>query len=433
MNRRHGVHVILGALTPAYDGYDAETLTYPYLRSALKTQNMPSFLMRHSSELWRRRLKFSPAMIQEDWQSTYLLNAAYRLQKAWSVPEKVFWSTQFTTTSVKLFGRPLAREVASIAAHELEFFEEVVRDYEIDEEFAAPVLDAYRSLTSKRAKPLPPLEDRYADLLEKIRGIVARQYGDCFKVFEPYAPNVPLHPTEVACVFLAALNVLRVSDPMWSGWTVVMNRSAKLSVNVARKKIVVGKRRAPLLIGDIRGLFAHEVLVHAKRAVHGKTRAPELALGLPDYIAAEEGLGVLIESAMNGSVPAKVKDRYVDIALALGDWRRMPMTRNDMFTFCFSRSVLRSIALDEPVDVDLLEKVTWEHVNRIYRGGLGNKYVAVFTKDVAYYRGFIKIANYLRRAAKKDRLEKSLTYVYQGKFDPTNQNHRKFVADCGKK
>jgi hypothetical protein len=361
------------------------------------------------------------------------LNAAYRLQKAWTMPEKIFWSSQFTTTSVKLFGRPLRREVSSISAHEIEYFEEIVRDLEIDEDFARPVIEAYQSLLSKRAKPLAPIEERYASLLEQIREVVMEEYGDCFEMFEPYAPNIPLNPTEMAGIFLAALNVLRVRDPLWSGWTVTMNRSAKLSVNATRKRIVVGRRRAPLLISEIRGLFAHEVLVHAKRAVKGSMHCAELGIGLPDYIAAEEGLGVLLESAVNGSVPVKVKDRYVDIALALGDWHRRPLTRNEMYEFCFTRGALRAIAADERLDLNLLEKVTWEHVNRIYRGSLGNKYIAVFTKDVAYYRGFIKIANYLKRSEKRGRLRHALEYIFDGKFDPTNPNHRKFVSTFRKK
>jgi len=384
--------------------------------------------MRHGSELWHRRFRFSPAALREDWRSTYLLNAAYRLQKAWTMPEKIFWSSQFTNVSVKLFGRPWAREVASIAAYELEFMEEVARDYELDEDFTAPVLEAYRSLLpAKGATPMPPLEARYAELLSQVRELLCAEYGDCLEAFEPYAPNVPLHPPEIAGAFLAALNILRVKHPMWADWSVVMNRSARLSVNVHKKTILVGRRRAPLLISEVRGLFAHEVLVHAKRAVNGAKHSPELALGLPDYIGAEEGLGVLAESAINGAVPPKAKDRYVDIALALGSWNRRAMTRGEMFVFCYTRSVLRSIVADETLDLDQLDKTTWEHVNRIYRGSLGNNYVAVFTKDVTYYRGFIKMANHLRKSAKRGRLQQALDYALQGKFDPTNPAHNKIV------
>lgn len=429
MNKRHGTHVILGAITPAYDSADADTLRYPYLRAALKAQNMPAFMFRQGSELWRKRTQFSPAAMQEDWRSTYLLSVAYRLQKSWSLPEKVFWSSQFTTTSVKLFGRPLSREVSSIAAREIEYFSDIAKSLDVDGAFAGKVIDAYRSLISPSATRLKPLEERYGELLAQIRASLQEKYRDCFEIFEPYAPNFPLRPQQVAVIFRCALRELKASDTSWNDWEVVMDKSAKLSVNVMEEQIIVGRYRAPLLISEVKGLFVHEVLVHAKRAVNGAMLSHELTIGLPDYLAAEEGLGVLLESAANGSVPTKVKDRYVDIALALGSWNRRPLPRNDLYVFCYSRAVMRAIANGDYLDLDELEKTIWEHVNRIYRGSLGNKYVAVFTKDVSYYKGFIKMANYLQKAAKRGQLSKAMNYVFMGKFDPTNPNHRQVVSD----
>lgn len=427
MNRRHGTHVILGAITPAYDSVDAEILTYPNLRSALKTQNLPAFLKRSGSELWRNRLKFNPAAIQEDWQSSYLLNAAYRLQRARTMPEKMFWSTQFTTTSVKLFGRPLSREVSSIAAHELSHFARAVQEYDLDEGFAAPVLDAYRSLLSERAVPRPRLEARYAMVLQKLHDFFTSEYDDCLAAFDGYAPDKELSPYEIAACFSDALDVLKQRDAIWQDWSVAQDRSAKMSVNAHRKRIIIGKRRAALTIAEARGLFAHEVLVHAQRSVHGAKHNHDLAIGLPGYVASEEGLAVLVESAINGSVPLKVKDRYVDIALALGAWRRKPLIRSEMYAFCYTRAVIRGITNNEELDLDELEKTTWEHVNRIYRGSLGNKYLAVFTKDVAYYQGFIKMANYLQSAARRGRFTDALAYAYTGKFDPTSRAHRQII------
>jgi hypothetical protein len=429
MNRRHGTHVILGAITPAYDAADADTLSYPYLRAAMKAQNLPTFMFRQGGELWRKRSQFSPAAMQEEWRSTYLLSVAYRLQKSWSLPEKVFWSSQFTTTSVKLFGRPLSREVSSIAARELEYFKDIARTFDIDESFSQKVTDAYRTLISSRATPVLPLEERYETILTQIRERLHENYKECFEVFDPYAPNFPLRAHEIAVLFRCALRELKTSNSSWNNWEVVMDNSAKLSVNVLREQIVVGRKRAPLLISEAKGLFVHEVLVHAKRAVSGAKHCHELTVGLPDYLVAEEGLGVLFESAIHGAVPTKVKDRYVDIALALGSWSRRPFHRNELYVFCFSRAVMRSVACGDALDLDELERVTWEHVNRIYRGSLGNKYIAVFTKDVTYYKGFIKMANYLQKSAEKGQLSEALQFVFQGKFDPTNKDHRQFVRE----
>lgn len=430
MNKRHGTHVILGAITPAYDAADAETLRYPYLRAALKAQNLPGFIVRQGNELWEKRSQFSPSAMQEDWRSTYLLSVAYRLQRSWSLPEKVFWSSQFTTTSVKLFGRPLSREVSSIATHEVEYFTDLTKHFDIDEAFAEKVIGAYRSLVSSRATPLRPLEERYNLLLDEIRHKLQQKYADCLEVFEPYAPNFPLRPREVATIFRSALRELKTADSSWNNWEVVTDRSAKLSVNVIKEQITVGSKRAPLMASEAKGLFVHEVLVHAKRALNGGRHCHELTIGLPDYLAAEEGLGVLFESAIHGSVPSKVKDRYIDIALALGSWNRRPLHRNELYSFCYARAVLRSVATGEYLDLEELDKTMWEHVNRIYRGSLGNKYIAVFTKDVTYYKGFIKMANYLQKSAKRGQLTQGLEYVFYGKFDPTNKSHRQFVREC---
>lgn len=431
MDKRQGVHVILGAITPDYNNVDAETLTYPNLRTALKSNNLPSFLKRHSLQILHKRLKVDrvdTASIQEELRAAYLLSAAYRLQKARTMPEKLFWSTQFTATSVKLFGRPFAHEVSNIATEELAYFERAINELSIDAEFAKPVLDGYRSLVSKRVKVRPSLERRYETLLKKLHDFFMSEYGECFEAFDAYEPADRLAPPELAICFDAGLEILKKRDSAWMDWKVIHNKGAKLSVNSARKRIIIGSRRASVTVSEARGLFAHEVLVHAQRSAQGSKRCFELAVGLPDYVAAEEGLGVLVESAIEGSVPLKVKDRYVDIALALGNWRRRPLLRNEMYIFCYTRAVVRSIVNVEEIDLDELERATWEHVNRIYRGSLGNKYLAVFTKDVAYYRGFIKMAGYLRKSAQRGRLTDSLAYLYQGKFDPTNPQHRKFLA-----
>jgi len=291
------------------------------------------------------------------------------------------------------------------------------------------VLGAYGSLISKRAKLHPSLEKRYARVLESMHDFFLNEYRECFTCFEKFAPNALLTPQDLAECFMVALDTMKSRDAAWEGWSVIHNKGAKLSVNVGRKRIIIGNRRSPMTVAEAKGLLAHEILVHAQRAVQGGKRSHDLAIGLPDYLVAEEGLGALVESAINGSIPLKIKDRYIDIALALGAWRRRPLLRNEMYVFCYSRAVIRSVVNDDAIDLDELEHVTWEHVNRIYRGSLGNNYLAVFTKDIAYYQGFIKMAKYLQGAVRRGRLTDSLAYVYSGKFDPTNPAHRKIVAD----
>lgn len=427
MNKRHGTHVILGAITPDYDTVDADQLTYPNLRSTLKSNNFFSFIKRSGGDLLSIRPTFKPAAAREDLQVAYLLTAAYRLQRAWTPPEKLFWSSQFTLTSMQLFGRPLSREISRLAADELEYLQQVATEFKTKQDFFEPVLKAYRSLLTGRVKPHTSIESRYGELLVEIRAYFEGTYAGAFACFDSYPSGSSLLPADLVQSFSAALQILQENDPAWVQWKIVQDRSAKLSINVDKKKVIIGKNRSPVSVREARGLFAHEVLVHAQRCVEGGKRSSDLAIGLPNYLDAEEGFGVLVESAISGGIPTKVKDRYIDVALALGSLRRLPLSRQEMFTFCYSRAVIRQVATNEEADLDETEKEVWEHVNRIYRGSLGNRYVGVFTKDVAYYQGFMKIAQYLQKTKKRNNLPQTLQYLLRGKFDPTNKSHRHVI------
>ena len=433
MIQRRGVHVVLGAIRPDQDAIDADVLTYPYLRHAAASYNLPSFLIHSTPGLIQHRQPLDFARWREDFRAAYLMTAMYRLQKAWAPPTKYFWSSQVTAGSSRLYGHPLRAEVSKIAHEDLRFFEHLAEDFPAHTAFFEPVLAAYRMLVTQRIEAHPSLEARFAPLLEGVRELVIATEREAFQVFDTIAPGEQLSPSMITEKFSLALTVLQKQDSDWKKWKVVMNNSAKLCVDTKRHTIVVGKRRAPVPERDIRGLFAHEILVHAGRKVRGSKLSRELGDGLPGQVMAEEGLGVLIESAVNGHVPLKIKDRYIDIALAMGTKRRRGLTRAELFEFCYSRAVLRAIASEQDVSLESVEKITWEHVNRIYRGSLGNQYIGVFTRDVAYYKGFIKIAKYLERRRQAGKLKASLIYTMQARFDPTNSFHRQQIPKTGKR
>lgn len=429
MIQRQGVHVILGAVRPNQNSVDADVLSYPYLRGAAESYNLPLFLVHNVPELLQNHAPLDVARWREEFRAAYLMTAMHRLQKAWTPTSKLFWSSQITASSAKLYGRPLKGEVSKIAHDDLRFFEKLSYEFPSHANFFEPVLDAYRSLVTQRIEIHPSIEVKYSQLLKDVRELIVQSEEQVFAVFDTLTAGDMLPPRLVAAKFSEALDVLKLNDANWKPWNVVMNNSAKLCVNTKKCQIIVGKKRVPVTVAEIRGLFAHEILVHAGRKVRGRVHSKELANGLPGLTIAEEGLGVLMESAVNGHVSRKVKDRYVDIALAMGSGRRRPLTRAELFTFCYSRAVLRMIAFEEVVSLDTIEQAVWEHVNRIYRGSLGNHYVGVFTRDIAYYKGFIKMAKYLERKRLAGKLEAGLRYVMQGKFDPTIKYHRQQVKN----
>src|SRR5258708_1054061 len=127
-------------------------------------------------------------------------------------------------------------------------------------------------------------------------------------------------PTDVQEIFSRARDWLQVhDDPSWGAWRIEFNEKTSLSVSPGIRRINIAGRREPVTREEARGLLAHELLVHAVRANNGhRAGDKKLASGLPDYIDAEEGLAILAEVAINGRLPDKAVDRYIDIALALG-------------------------------------------------------------------------------------------------------------------
>jgi hypothetical protein len=76
-----------------------------------------------------------------------------------------------------------------------------------------------------------------------------------------------------------------------------------------------------------------------------------------------------------------------------------------------------------------VKKRAFVHVNRIYRGTQGSQAPGFFTKDIAYYDGFVKISKYIHeRLQQGSRLPEIMQYLMLGKFDPMNSIHVDFVS-----
>lgn len=427
MNKRHGTHVILKTIAPAQKFASSDQLVYPNLVSSREYFQYPSLIAENAGQLLKSWKRYKTSEVHEEFQVATLMMAAHRLQQAWLPHTKLFWSAQLTTRSIALFGRPMSREVSRLAAKELSMFQNIAAQYEDKEEFFEPLLKSYQSLIKKRALSAKGVEDRYQTVLHDVREYFLAEYTDVFACFDRYMVDASVSPIELVKPFRAALELLALRDPAWKDWRVVNDDSAKLCVEVQRRRIVIGRHRAPLAIDQLKGLFAHEVLIHAQRALQGEKISKKLGQGLPGYLTAEEGLGVLVESAINGQVSHKVKDRYVDIALALGDTMRRPLTRQELFEVCYTREIIRSIASSRDISLDRVEREVWEHVNRIYRGSLGNKYIAVFTKDIAYYKGFVRMARYIKRQTEEKTVAEILAFLLRGKFDPNIPEHVKQI------
>lgn len=408
--------VSLHALRPPLDVPDVATFEYPQLESVVERDFKDKY--ETVDEVFERYDADDEEALDIRLSHEYLLLAALKLQKADTDRERELWSRRYTDVSIEIFGRPWIDEAASIAAKELEELKLQANSSPVDKGDIELVLSTYQKIAA--ASPNDDTASDYSDLLIDLRHLLESRHKNVYAVLND-APKGSLSAKDVRRVFEASLYELG-----WDEWRVVENETAQMSVSPQRKTINIGSYIPTLSHGRVRALLTHEVLTHAQRAVRGGQYDTNLAYGLPGYITAEEGLAVLLETAIVGHLPNRVGDRYVDITLALGTAVTSPMSRFELFKLTVNRTLLRLGADANKANRSTVRRLAWQHVNRIYRGSLGNEFVGVLTKDAAYYRGYQDMAEYLSRY-QGERLEKALDFVLSGKFDPIKPHHRLYV------
>lgn len=356
-----------------------------------------------------------------------LIETAAALQNAQTPEKQRALSRQFTAASVDIFGTPDNIAATYLLEQLLTELCVLQADQMVDAELLNSLLQAYGECLQSSSVPhryVLPFDEQKADRAAMLVGVFLRQqYATSLDVFAG-DQHALIDAAGIVELFEAALGALEAQDAQWAQWRVLVTADSCLSINPLTKRIVVGSHRAKVSLGELRGLFGHEVLVHALRARNGQHLSHEFELGLPGYIDAEEGLGCFVEHALSGQPPQKMYDRYLDIALALGVIDGRPRTRKEMFQLVYARATVRAQAAHRIARSSAVERESWSHVNRIFRGTLGNEVVGVFTKDMAYYQGYQKIAAFVVEELEAGAsVEELWSFLTIGKFDPTDITH----------
>lgn len=390
--------LVLGAITPSPDSARAERLEYPALQPSVDNHRPYEYPRMH--KFWEAEegsLEELEAARQLAMQ--YMLMGSLALQ---STTDTKLWSQRYTDASIELYGSPEA----------------------------ATALALWEAQTSGSDREL---ELPFSTAAEQLRLLLRERYANVFDALDVQTSETQgIEPSLVADKFRAALKVLAADfDTDWGEWTVDLNENKdSLSVIAKDKKIIVGLHRANVQSDKLEALFAHEVLVHALRSVNGAKLSYELSVGLPGYLDAEEGLGVFVEYALTGKVSEKNIDRYVDIAFALGQIDGQMHTRQEMLDYALKRAFDRNELADTKKTEEDIAKEVHAHVNRIYRGSLGDQNIGIFTKDISYYNGFLEIGNYIEGELEAGKsIEEILDYLMLGKFNPGSDQHREYISN----
>lgn len=327
----------------------------------------------------------------------YMLMGSLALQQAGTTESKQLWSERYTRATTDLYGVP-----ETDFARRLWIEQQDGDGAERLFESAAERVGAY-------------LDEKYAPVYEALN-----------------LDNAPekIEPADIADRFEAALKVLIAEyDPTWEEWTIERNeKKDSLSVVGVEKKIIIGMNRASITPEQLKALFSHEVLVHALRPLNGQKISEELRVGLSGYLDTEEGLGVFVEYALSGTVPEKNVDRYVDIAYALGVIDGRQHTRQELIDHAMTRARKRNEERGGDKTPESIEKEVYAHINRIYRGSLGNEYIGIYAKDIMYHRGFLEMGKFIsQRLEDGETVDKLMEYLLQARFDPTNPQHVSYL------
>jgi len=415
---------LLSAITTKHD--ESNRLLYPNLKIAVDLQT--PFVAQREREL---------AALQTG--SLVWLHAHYKLTQVYikktaleyvtaPAAKKSKLAIKFTHLSAQLYGKPDAATLHNLIKSELADLRELqdkvhpanIPDWE-------RVIEVYSALLTDDAR-MPETDHSLAAaaMCEHLQ----THYKKVFKVVK--SRRKLIDPLQLKKIFVRAIKQLAKADSDWKKWQVVLVDTSIVSVDGDKKTIRIGSRRSKLERVELAPLLAHELLVHAQRCINAQKIDDEILRSpLAGYEQAEEGLGVYVEWIFSGTLPQKMKDRYIDIALALGMNKKFGrFKRTELFEFALQRAQVRASANEENITPAQLMKKVWTHVDRIFRGTPGDDSEGVFTRDTVYYAGFIKMRRYISRQYRAGRSAPRIwRYLSAAKFDPTNHIHVDYLNE----
>jgi len=420
---------VLEAFKPDNAGKGEQSLVYVGLMSAIeryKESHIP-----RSQRMWDSEVdSLGELSAAQELAKDYLLQTSGKLVDS-DEKNRDLWASRFTEASIELYGAPEKKEATSLLREEYDLLNTLKDDDGVSQDLVNYLIATYEKIIPPDTETEEVFNKETERLaIEKYGQAIIGKYQQLFN-FVDESESEDFDAAKLKELFITSLEWLKDNDDKdWDEWKVVEVDGTTVSVNASKKEIKLPSRREAASKQDAKGLIAHELLVHALRAKNGyKTGDIELATGVAGYLDAEEGLGILAEDAVNSELPEKAYDRYLDIALALGTIDGAHMNRKELFKISMARQTLRAQVKGtfEEAQLPSMEKRVWTHIDRIYRGGPGDDNgteQAIFTKDIAYYVGYKKMAEYItNKLASGDTTDDIFAFLSQGKFDPTNDKH----------
>lgn len=342
-------------------------------------------------------------------QKAALLEAARSFNHADDPVERSRNAQEFMALNKEFYGEPsevtyrslLQEKVADIEAKQLDPVASRIKDELLE------LLDIPDSADPvERFKPAP-------ETMEWMNSVVITLYSSMLS----RVPDQPtFSPTEIKTVFESI--ILNEFGEAADGWQVDVEPAKSLTVKSAEKRVVIPEDRDDMDQETLKKMVVHEIGVHMLRSVMGgETDLPLLRNGLDGYLDTEEGIGKVMEQALDGIYVEAGIDHYITVGLSYLDNKDF----RDTFEAKWRLQLLSDLEEGQEAGAEAIEKaknIAYGATMRILRG----TDELPWFKDLSYYNGTAEMWQYLESIRGDDI---KFMFVLLGKANPARNSHQR--------
>lgn len=290
-------------------------------------------------------------------QTKYLLSAR-QLQESNSAPELI---NSFRQQGKDLHGKPTVEYTSAILGMIESQVQKNTHHHELWEYIASNT-----TYNSDTAVHLPD-------------DVVFAHYRKMFMRYAPFLYQPETHTSDdVEEFMILALDSVEARKYGWSVQMISTGSNARVSYR--HKKVLVGRHYKPHSAKGLRSVVAHEVYGHVNR---NKIEVR----GFEPFES--EGVAIMLEQLLSSTCSAKRAYRYLAIAAGWGILGH-PMNFREVYEIIWRAMVIRS-----GYAIDVAKDKAFNECTRAFRGGRPDVPGAVFTKDIVYFEGNMKVWNVL--------------------------------------
>lgn len=270
--------------------------------------------------------------------------------------------------------------------------------------------------------------------LKKMHDSVMNRYKNIFDVVPDTTDDVYYNAEECASIINQTLAVGGLAQ---FGWKSEVD-SRKVCPSTSGKSLAIflpstTRRNSQ----ELKRLIIHGQEVHARRSQNAKNlKIKPMQLGTANYTDVEEGLGVILEGAVSGSLDNasfdRARDRYITAGLALGI-DGQPRDAREVYEILWRIFSIRSSKngiIDEE-NVKKSKNDAYTHIENAYRGTQFWMKGVIYTKLKVYYEGLVKNAAYFK--SHLDNIDEALDDALLGKYDHTDSEEVNLVKTIMRK